>query len=105
MSETESKPETAPQQETGGDCSSASCCVSSETPETAALVRACLDDPVVTETIMAVKLTLKCKELELQRNALVKTLERIIEDMDGSGDEIGAKQLRAHVREILSHNV
>lgn len=39
-----------------------------------------------------------------QRDALAKTLERIIEDMDGSGDEIGAKQLRAHLRGILSEN-
>ena len=97
VEETEAvSPETLP---LGG----ASCSPSSDTPETDALLVPRPDTRA--NAIMAVQEVRKhaCK-LERQRNALMVTLERIIEDMDGSGDEIGAKQERAHLREILSEN-
>ena len=44
------------------------CSRSSNTPETDALVRETLEPPTVTDTMLAAKLTLKCQELESQRN-------------------------------------
>ena len=39
-----------------------------------------------------------------QRDELAAMIERFAEDIDGQGDEIWAKQLRLHVREIYSEN-
>lgn len=41
----------------------------SKTPETAAIIRDAMKSPTMTETILAAKLTLKCEELERDRNA------------------------------------
>lgn len=45
------------------------------------------------------------QKMECQRNQLAKLLEREIEAYDRSGDEIGARQLRRAVLEILPQNV
>lgn len=41
------------------------------------------------------------EKLESQRQALAELLERVVEDQDGTGDEIGARYLRRHLREIM----
>jgi hypothetical protein len=49
--------------------SETACSPSSSTPETDKLVRETLASPTVTDTILAATLTLKCEELERERNA------------------------------------
>ena len=74
------------------------CSVSSETPETDAI---CSSYPYNRPNIHS-ELS---RKLEIQRNGVVALLEWCIEDLyDGTGDEIGAKQLRARLRAIVPQN-
>ena len=72
----------------------------SSTPETDALVRETLSCPTVTDTILSAKLTLKCEELERERNRIrrlyeterldhnfcQKTVKRIIHERDTAAE-------------------
>ena len=55
-------------------------CTPSLTPETDALVRETLSSPTVTDTILSAKLTLKCQELERERDEWRNEHDRVVRE-------------------------
>jgi hypothetical protein len=80
------------------------------TPETDAIIRAAMESPTMTGTILAAKLTLKCQELERelaeareQRDRLAEALRPFIDGWsDKSCDSIVTEQQFRDARKALA---